>query len=701
MHSSHDNPQPAISTAIKSLSGTCVVPGDKSISHRALMLASLALGTTSIHGLLEGEDVLRTAEALRSCGVPITRHADGHWTVSGRGIGGLHEPTTVLDMGNAGTAVRLMMGMLCTYPFHVHFTGDASLCKRPMQRVMTPLEQMGASFWAREGGRLPLAMKGTANPLPINYTLPVASAQVKSAILLAGVNCAGTTTVVEKEATRDHSERMLDFFGIPVETTYFNSPLEGESNPFSDSVGGNSYTANESPHGFARANPAPPQGGSKAVQITISGRPKQTPAERRLDVPADPSSAAFPIVAALLVPNSQVTVTNVCLNPLRTGLLDVLKLMGADITISNRREVGGEPVGDITAKSSQLREVDVPAHIAPSMIDEYPILAIAAACATGKSTMRGLSELRVKESDRLAAVIEGLRACGVEATESGDNLIVYGKGGAPRGGATITTHYDHRIAMSFLVLGMVTAEPVRVDDVRAIATSFPSFMPLMQNLGAAIRIESTSKAARRMVIAVDGPAASGKGTLARRLAAHFDFGYLDTGSLYRAVGMRVLYANQQPTDVAAAIAASRAINAQDLANPKLRGERIGQAASIVSAMPEVREALLEYQHKFAASEKGAVLDGRDIGTVICPNADVKFFITASLEARAKRRHRELQDYGVKVDYQSVYDDLVERDERDAKRAVAPMKPAPDAIIIDTSELSMNEVFEKALSLIQA
>lgn len=661
MHSSHDNPQPAISTAIKSLSGTCVVPGDKSISHRALMLASLALGTTSIHGLLEGEDVLRTAEALRSCGVPITRYADGHWTVSGRGIGGLHEPTNVLDMGNAGTAVRLMMGMLCTYPFHVHFTGDASLCKRPMQRVMTPLEQMGASFWAREGGRLPLAMKGTANPLPINYTLPVASAQVKSAILLAGVNCAGTTTVVEKEPTRDHSERMLDFFGIPVETR-----KEGEN-----------------------------------AVISITGRPKQTPAERRLDVPADPSSAAFPIVAALLVPNSQVTVTNVCLNPLRTGLLDVLKLMGADITVTNRREVGGEPVGDITAKSSQLREVDVPAHIAPSMIDEYPILAIAAACATGKSTMRGLSELRVKESDRLAAVIEGLRACGVEATESGDNLIVYGKGGAPRGGATITTHYDHRIAMSFLVLGMVTAEPVRVDDVRAIATSFPSFMPLMQNLGAAIRIESTSKAARRMVIAIDGPAASGKGTLARRLAAHYDFGYLDTGSLYRAVGMRVLYANQQPTDVAAAIAASRAINAQDLANPKLRGERIGQAASIVSAMPEVREALLEYQHKFAASEKGAVLDGRDIGTVICPNAEVKIFITASLEARAKRRHRELQDYGVKVDYQSVYDDLVERDERDARRAVAPMKPAPDAIIIDTSELTMNEVFEKALSLIQA
>ncbi len=659
MHSITQNPQPATASQSKGLLGHAVVPGDKSISHRALMLASLALGTTRIHGLLEGEDVLRTAEALRQCGVPITRHADGSWEVSGRGIGGLHEPSDVLDMGNAGTAVRLMMGLLSTYPYQVQFTGDESLRKRPMQRVIAPLEQIGATFWAREGGRLPLAMKGTATPMPITYTLPVASAQVKSAILLAGVHCAGTTTVIEKEATRDHSERMLRFFGIPVETRQENG----------------------------------------GIIITIQGQPAQTPSERTLHVPADPSSAAFPIVAALLVPNSEVTVTNVCLNPLRTGLFDVLRQMGANLTISNQREVGGEPVGDITARSSQLREVDVPAHIAPSMIDEYPILAIAAACATGKSVMRGLSELRVKESDRLAAVIEGLRACGVDAHEEGDDLIVYGKGGAPRGGATVITHYDHRIAMSFLVLGLVSTQPITVDDARAIATSFPSFMPLMKGLGATIRHQLTHPTARKLVIAVDGPAASGKGTLARRLAAHFNIGYLDTGGLYRAVGMRVLYANQQATDVAAAIAASRAINAQDLANPKLRGERIGQAASIVSAMPEVREALLEYQRNFAANEAGAVLDGRDIGTVICPDADVKFFITASLEARAKRRHRELQDYGITVDYQSVYDDLVERDERDAKRAVAPMKPATDAIVIDTSELSMNEVFEKALGII--
>lgn len=662
MHTSQNNPQSAESYYVTSLRGTCRVPGDKSISHRALMLASQALGTTTIHGLLEGEDVLRTATALKQCGVPIDKTGDT-WVVSGRGVGGLQEPKDVLDMGNAGTAVRLMMGLLSSYPYTTHFTGDDSLKKRPMKRVMTPLEQVGATFMAREGGRLPLAMKGAATPMPITYELPVASAQVKSAVLLAGLNTPGTTTVIEKEATRDHSERMLRFFGVDVQTA------------------------------------TRPDG---ATVITLTGQPNQTPQDREIYVPADPSSAAFPIVAALLVPNSEVTVTNVCLNPLRTGLFDVLKQMGADITISNPREVGGEPVGDITARSSQLREVDVPAHIAPSMIDEYPILAVAASCASGKSVMRGLSELRVKESDRLAAIIAGLRANGIEAMEDGDDLIVYGKAGRPPGGGTVTTHFDHRIAMSFLIMGLVAKEPVKVDDIRAIATSFPSFITLMRDLGAKFVIERKVERPtpeRRMVITVDGPAASGKGSLARRLAYHLGLGYLDTGLLYRAVGMRVLYANQDSRDVAAAIAAARAINSQDLANPKLRGERMGQAASIVSAMPEVREILLDYQRKFAAQENGAVLDGRDTGTVICPEADYKFFVTASLEARAKRRHKELQDYGIKVDYQSVVDDLKERDERDANRSVAPMKPAPDATLIDTSFMSMQQVFDKALGVV--
>ncbi|MFZ4541620.1 MAG: (d)CMP kinase [Rickettsiales bacterium] len=691
MHSTNDNPQPATSTLSKSLRGTTIVPGDKSISHRALMLASQALGTTTIHGLLEGEDVLRTAEALRQCGVPITRHAQGEWTVSGRGIGGLHEPADMLDMGNAGTAARLMMGLLSTYPFASHFTGDDSLRKRPMLRVITPLEQIGATFMAREGGRLPLAMQGCATPMPISYTLPVASAQVKSAILLAGLNTPGTTTIIEKEATRDHTERMLRFFGIPVETQNISSPHRGE-------VGrGAQVTVSQQLSPYPNPRPA-----GEGIIITLTGQPNQTPADRTLNVPSDPSSAAFPIVAALLVPNSEVTVTNVCLNPLRTGLFDVLKRMGADLTISNHREVGGEPIGDITARSSQLIEVDVPAHVAPSMIDEYPILAVAAACATGKSVMRGLSELRVKESDRLAAIIEGLRVNGIEAHEDGDDLIVYGKAGNPPGGGTVETHFDHRIAMSFLILGLVSQNAIVVDDTRAIATSFPSFMKLMKQLGANFiipRKQERPTPERRMVIAIDGPAASGKGSLARRVAYHFGLGYLDTGLLYRAVGMRVIYADQKPEDVAAAIAAARAINAQDLANPKLRGERIGQAASLVSAMPEVRETLIDYQHNFAASENGAVLDGRDIGTVICPNADYKFFITASLEARARRRHKELQDYGVTVDYQSVYDDLVERDARDATRSVAPMKPAEDAVVIDTSDMTMQEVFDVVMAAI--
>lgn len=662
MQLTQKNPQSATAHASSTLRGTCRVPGDKSISHRALMLASQALGTTYIHGLLEGEDVLRTAEALRQCGVPIIHHAPGHWEVSGRGIGGLHEPADVLDMGNAGTGARLMMGLLSTYPYTIQFTGDESLRKRPMQRVMKPLEMNGATFMAHSGGRLPLAMKGAATPMPIRYELPVPSAQVKSAILLAGINTPGTTTVIEKEPTRDHTERMLNFFGIPVKTT----PLEN------------------------------------GIEIELQGCPNQHKENRELNVPADPSSAAFPIVAALLVPGSEITVTNVCLNPSRTGLFEVLKQMGANLHIHNQREVGGEPVGDIKAKYSALRAVDVPAHIAPSMIDEYPILAIAAACAEGNSIMRGLSELRVKESDRLNAIIAGLTANGIKAYAEGDDLIVIGNTQAPKGGGRVETFYDHRIAMSFLVLGLISQQSVEVDDIRAIATSFPSFIPLMRDLGAKIHIQRSIERPtpeHRMVIAIDGPAASGKGSLARRLAYHFGLGYLDTGLLYRAVGMRVLYANKSPDDRDAAIAAARAINSQDLANPKLRGERIGQAASIVSAIPEVRQILLDYQRKFAQSENGAVLDGRDTGTVICPDADYKFFITASLEARARRRHKELQDYGVTVDYQSVYEDLVERDARDATRPIAPMKPADDAVIIDTSDMGMQEVFEKVMEAI--
>lgn len=442
MHSTNDILQPVTATHAPALSGRIAVPGDKSISHRALMLAGQALGTTTIQGLLEGEDVLRTAEAMKACGVPVTCEAHGDWVVKGLGVGGLHAPSQVLDMGNAGTAARLLMGLLSTYPYRIAFTGDESLQKRPMMRVITPLSAMGAQFETREGGRLPLTMTGSDSPLPIRYTLPVASAQVKSAVMLAGLNTPGVTTVIEQEPTRDHTERMLRFFGVPIDVQHTD----------------------------------------EGTAIHVSGQPSQTYADRTLTVPGDPSSAAFPIVAALLVPGSDITVTNVCLNPLRTGLFDVLKHMGAALTIENPREVGGEPVGDIRARYSLLKAANTVAAIAPSMIDEYPILAVACAFAEGTSIMRGLSELRVKESDRLAAIIAGLTANGVNARAEGDDLIVEGTS-SPIGGGTVTTHFDHRIAMSFYVMGLAAPKPVTVDDTRAIATSFPNFMQLMQTLG--------------------------------------------------------------------------------------------------------------------------------------------------------------------------------------------------------------------------
>ncbi len=668
-------PLPAVSRKAAGFAGKARVPGDKSVSHRSLMLASQVLGSTSIEGLLEGEDVLATAGALRALGVTVTRHGDGQWEVQGVGTGGLSEAAQVLDMGNAGTGARLMMGLLASHPFLSVFTGDASLSKRPMQRVITPLEMMGATFMSRNGGRLPLAMRGAESPMPITYTLPVASAQVKSAIMLAALNAPGITTVIEKEATRDHTERMLQALGFHVEVK-------------KDDAG--------------------------HTHIALQGQQELPFAHRSLRVPADPSSAAFLTVAALITPGADVLLEEVCINPLRTGLFLTLQEMGADIVYENERLVSGEPVADLRVRHSALKGVNVPGERAPSMIDEYPILSVAAAFAEGETVMNNLAELRVKESDRLAAIAAGLSANGVEARIDGDSLTVTGGRGKVRGGGTVTTHFDHRIAMSFLVMGMGSDQPVSVDDTRAIATSFPGFLALMNGLGADMQMQTATakgfatarvamprpvKAPRR-IIAVDGPAASGKGTLARRLASHYGYAYLDTGSLYRAVGLRLIYGDQDPNDRAAAIEAAQSITESDLANPRLRQERIGKAASIVSAMPEVREALLEYQRNYARRPEGAVLDGRDIGTVVCPDADVKIFITADLETRAKRRHRELSGEGIEVVYDSVLRDLKERDDRDSKRDAAPLKAAEGALVLDTTGLTAQEAFEYVLQHIE-
>lgn len=427
------------------LSGSVAVPGDKSISHRALMFAALASGETRISGLLEGEDVLRTADAMRALGARVVRTVPGAWQVTGQGLGALAEPADVLDMGNSGTAARLLSGILASHGIFSVMTGDASLRGRPMKRVTDPLSATGATFLSRAGGRLPLAIRGTADPAPLSYRLPVASAQVKSAILLAGLNAAGTTRVEEPVATRDHTENMLRHFGAQVTV----APL-----------------------------------GAGGRTITLAGRPRLV--ARDVAVPGDPSSAAFVLVAALLVPGSSVTVRGVGLNPLRTGLFTTLREMGADLRLSNERTEGGEPVGDLTAVAGPLRGVDVPADRAPSMIDEYPILAVAAAHAAGPSRFRGLEELRVKESDRLAATVALLQRNGVAVDVVGDDMLVTGTGGAVPGGGTVETRMDHRLAMSATILGLVAAAPVSVDDTAFIDTSFPGFIDLMNEIGAAL-----------------------------------------------------------------------------------------------------------------------------------------------------------------------------------------------------------------------
>ena len=447
--SGHGTPIPMIAHRSSGLTGTAQVPGDKSISHRSLILGAMAVGETVVTGLLEGQDVLDTAKAMRAFGAEVTRDEDGTWHIHGVGVGGFAEPDQVIDCGNSGTGVRLIMGAMATSPVTATFTGDASLNKRPMARVTDPLALFGTQAVGRSGGRLPMTIVGAAEPLPVRYTVPVPSAQVKSAVLLAGLNAPGQTIVIEQEATRDHTERMLEGFGATITTEVTD---EGRV-------------------------------------ITLQGQPELRP--QTIDVPRDPSSAAFPVCAALITEGSDVLVPNIGLNPTRAGLFTTLREMGADLVYENEREEGGEPVADLRARfSPNLKGIEVPPDRAASMIDEYPVLSAVAAYAEGQTVMRGVKELRVKESDRIEAMATGLRANGVEVEEGEDWWIVHGKGfGNVAGGATCASHLDHRIAMSFLVLGLASNAPVRVDDGGPIATSFPIFEGLMADLGADIRRE--------------------------------------------------------------------------------------------------------------------------------------------------------------------------------------------------------------------
>ncbi|MDG1351825.1 MAG: 3-phosphoshikimate 1-carboxyvinyltransferase [Sulfitobacter sp.] len=445
--SGHGDPIPMTSTACGPLRGTADVPGDKSISHRSLILGAMCVGETTIAGLLEGQDVLDTAKAMRAFGAEVTDLGGGNWSVRGVGVGGFAEPTGVIDCGNSGTGVRLIMGAMATQPITATFSGDASLNGRPMARVTDPLALFGCQTVGRTGGRLPMTLVGAREPVPVRYVVPVPSAQVKSAVLLAGLNAPGQTVVIEKEATRDHTERMLEGFGAEI------SVVETD----------------------------------EGREITLTGQPELQ--AQHIEVPRDPSSAAFPVCAALIVPGSDVLVPGIGLNPTRAGLFTTLREMGADLTYENERTEGGEPVADLRARfSPDMKGIEVPPARAASMIDEYPILSVVASYAEGQTVMRGVRELRVKESDRIDAMAKGLRANGITVDEGEDWWTVTGVGqGNVTGGATCASQLDHRIAMSFLILGMASNTPVSVDDGGPIATSFPIFEPLMAALGAAVR----------------------------------------------------------------------------------------------------------------------------------------------------------------------------------------------------------------------
>ena len=442
--SAHGAPIPMTSHKCTGLSGVVEVPGDKSISHRSLIFGAMALGKTEISGLLEGQDVLDTAKAMEAFGASVTNHGDGNWTVHGVGVGGFSEPDGVIDCGNSGTGVRLIMGAMATHDMTATFTGDASLNKRPMARVTDPIALFGAEAYGRKGGRLPMTIVGAKHPVPVRYTVPMPSAQVKSAVMLAGLNAPGETVIIEKEATRDHTERMLVGFGAEVDVEI---TAEGRV-------------------------------------ITLRGYPELKP--QTISVPRDPSSAAFPVCAALITEGSDILVPNIGLNPTRAGLYTTVREMGADLVFENERLEGGEPVADLRAKfSPNMKGIEVPPERAASMIDEYPILSVVASFAEGDTIMRGVKELRVKESDRIDAMAKGLRANGMDIDEGEDWWIIHGKGmGNVPGGGLAETFLDHRIAMSFLILGMGSEKPVHIDDGGPIVTSFPNFEPLMSALGA-------------------------------------------------------------------------------------------------------------------------------------------------------------------------------------------------------------------------
>ncbi|VAV98210.1 3-phosphoshikimate 1-carboxyvinyltransferase [hydrothermal vent metagenome] len=642
------------------LRGSIVAPGDKSISHRAMILGALAQGTTKIEGLLEAEDVFCTLQAMRQLGAKIEQSSLGKWNVTGVGSKGLTTPTEPLDFGNAGTGVRLCLGLVAGQNIRAEFTGDDSLCKRPMNRVLQPLAKMGANTNSNNGC-LPVVVQGTEQPIASCYKLDVASAQIKSALLLAGLGADGLTTVEEPGPSRDHTETMLQQFGAKITTRKLDAT---------------------------------------ARQVTLHGPVvlQATP----VSVPGDPSSAAFAAIAALIVPGSDINICNVMTNPTRFGLFTTLQQAGYDVRFSHQTGTG-EPVADIRVRFGCTSPLRPPAALAVTMIDEYPALMVLAAFANGTSRFAGIGELRVKESDRIAKMAELLQQNGV-CVRTGDTWMevdgagaVFGPTYAQRNQKAFAADGDHRIAMCALVMAMGSFLPIRISGGKTIGTSYPKFIDNMNKLGAEIKNQPQNPA---LVIAVDGPSASGKGTLAKRLAQRLKLPYLDTGLLYRATALAALQAETDLEDAQQLAGLASSLTLPIAQENELRTAQIGATASKVAAVPEVRAALVEVQRRFAGQAGGAVLDGRDIGTVICPDADIKFWVTASEQVRAMRRQNEMTEAGQHIELDEMLQQLRERDARDAGRKNAPMKKPADAHLIDTSNLAIDAALAVALQRVE-
>ena len=647
----------------RGLKGEIRVPGDKSITHRAVILGSIAQGTTVVRGFLPAQDCLRTMEAFKRMGIKIGKDTD-LVRIEGRGLRGLSQPADVLDLGNSGTSLRLLTGLLAGQRFFSVLTGDDSLRRRPMRRLVEPLRQMGAEIYGRTAGTPeiypPVAVLG--RPLKgIAYSLPVASAQVKSALLLAGLCAEGPTAVTEPAASRDHTERMFRLFGADLsihETT-----------------------------------------------VRLSPPRRLEPCE--VHVPGDLSSAAFFVVAALVLPSSELVIRDVGLNPTRIGVLEILSQMGGAVRIENRREISGEPVADLVVRSSSLKGIAIPPEWVPRTIDEFPILSVAAAFASGETVIRGAGELRVKESDRIAAMARELAKLGARVEELPDGLIIHG--GTPLKGTTLSSHGDHRVAMALAVAGLAASGETVISDTACIGTSFPGFERVLARvrLGKSGDVRPRRIRPRKLIVAIDGPAGSGKSSAARLLAKKLGYLYIDTGALYRAVGWKALSDRLDLKNKAAVEKLAKGLKLQvkpapdrlrvwigkrDITN-ELRTLEVSRAAAAVAVMPAVRKRLLSIQRAIGRNG-GVVVEGRDIGTVVFPQADPKFFLTASTDIRIKRRFKELRKYGVDVDLTTTQQEIDIRDLKDSRRTLAPLKQAEDAICIDSTDLSLEEVVKR-------